>query len=104
MSRLDVRIVDHGAAEPYVSRFIDAAVTGEAQPLASLLAAMGVPAAQHADWEALDAEAEMMDDARLRQLRELRCSIVNLRRKQAVQHRKPAAEAGGCAARQGGAR
>jgi len=100
MSRLDVRLVDHGAAEPYVSRFIDAAVTGEAQPLASLLAAMGVPAAQHADWEALDAEAEMMDDARLRQLRELRCSIVNLRRKQEAAPRGKVARGSGVGAAQ----
>ena len=100
MSRLDVRVVDPGAAEPYVSRFVDAAVTGEAQPLASLLAAMGIPAAQHADWEALDAEAEVMDDARLRQLRELRCSIVNLRRKQDAAPRGKVARGSGVGAAQ----
>ena len=99
MAQLDVRIVDRRPGETYDDRqFVDAASLSGTQPLKSLLAAAGIPPAQHAQWEALDVEADVIDDQRLLQLRQLPCSIVNLRRRAGAGEKRAA----GAAAAQGG--
>ena len=81
MAQLDVRVADRRPGETFDDRrFLDAASLSETQPLQSLLAAAGIPPAQHADWEAIDVEGDALSEQRLLQLRSLECSIVILRR------------------------